>query len=131
VNEKVAATIKAGDHATTFGGGPVVSSVACAVFETIMRPEFLLDVQRKGQLLGASLRSLARSPARPLADARGVGLMWGIEFEQPVAPFVAAAFEKGLLVTSAGDNVIRLLPPLVISDAEIAEAVSILAEVIQ
>ena len=57
--------------------------------------------------------------------------MWGIEFNVPVAPIVAAAFDKGLLVTSAGENVIRLLPPLVISDEEIAEAVAILAEVTQ
>jgi predicted acetylornithine/succinylornithine family transaminase len=118
VTEKIAATIKAGDHATTFGGGPLVSTVALAVLETIAQPKFLADVRRKGEVI-----------KRALPAARGVGLMWGLEFDRPVAPMIAAAFEKGLLVCSAGENVIRLLPPLVISDAEIAEAVEILNEV--
>jgi predicted acetylornithine/succinylornithine family transaminase len=119
VTEKIAATIKPGDHATTFGGGPLVSTVALAVLETIAQPKFLADVRRKGEVVKKAL------PA-----ARGVGLMWGLEFDRPVAPMIAAAFEKGLLICSAGENVIRLLPPLVISDAEIAEAVGILNEVI-
>jgi predicted acetylornithine/succinylornithine family transaminase len=130
VNEKIAAAIKPGDHATTFGGGPVVSSVACAVFETIAQPAFLSEVTRKGELLRGALHKLANSHT-PILGVRGVGLMVGIEFDKPVAPYASAAFERGLLVTSAGDNVIRLLPPLVVSDDEIAEAVSILAEVIQ
>lgn len=130
VNEKIAAVMKPGDHATTFGGGPVVSAVACAVLETIAQPAFLAEVQRKGGLLAQGLRTLASSQAR-IIGVRGVGLMWGIEFDTPVAPFVSAAFEKGLLVTSAGENVIRLLPPLVISAAEIAEAVDILREVVK
>ena len=124
VNEKIAAVIKQGDHATTFGGGPVVSSVACAVFETIAQPEFLGEVTRKGELLAKKLSAVT-------PGVRGAGLMVGIELDKPVAPFVSAAFERGLLVTSAGDNVIRLLPPLVVSDDEINEAVTILGEVIQ
>ncbi|MGQ0812863.1 MAG: aspartate aminotransferase family protein [Gemmatimonadota bacterium] len=119
VTEKIAATIKPGDHATTFGGGPLVSTVACAVIETIAAPEFLADVKRKGELLRSSLQNV-----------RGIGLMLGIELPVPAAPFIQAAFEKGLLVCSAGDNVIRLLPPLVISDDEIGEAVEILNEVL-
>jgi predicted acetylornithine/succinylornithine family transaminase len=118
VSEKIAASIKPGDHATTFGGGPLTSTVALAVFDTIAQPEFLAEVTRKGALL-----------KQGLPNARGVGLMWGIEFDRPVAPMIAAAFEKGLLVCSAGENVIRLLPPLVISDDEIVEAVQILTEV--
>jgi acetylornithine/N-succinyldiaminopimelate aminotransferase len=118
VTDKIAATIKPGDHATTFGGGPLVSTVALAVLEAIAQPKFLADVRRKGEVI-----------KKALPTARGVGLMWGLEFDRPVAPMIAAAFEKGLLVCSAGENVIRLLPPLVISDAEIAEAVGILNEV--
>jgi predicted acetylornithine/succinylornithine family transaminase len=118
VSEKVAASIKPGDHATTFGGGPLTSTVALAVLDTIAQPEFLAEVSRKGALL-----------KQGLPNARGVGLMLGIEFDRPVAPMIAAAFEKGLLVCSAGENVIRLLPPLVISDDEIVEAVQILTEV--
>jgi acetylornithine aminotransferase len=120
VNEKIAACIKPGDHATTFGGGPLVSAVACAVFETIAQPEFLAEVRRKSALI----RKLAKS------QIRGQGLMLGIELDKPVAPFVQAAFDKGLLITSAGENVIRLLPPLVVSDDDIAQAVDILNEVL-
>jgi acetylornithine/succinyldiaminopimelate/putrescine aminotransferase len=126
VTEQIAATIKAGDHATTFGGGPLVSAVACAVLETISRPEFLADVTRKGILLEQGLRTLPRA-----LEVRGVGLMWGAEFDAPVAPYLAAAFDRGLLVTSAGENVIRLLPPLVVADHEIDEAVALLREVLQ
>jgi acetylornithine/N-succinyldiaminopimelate aminotransferase len=121
VNEKIAACIKPGDHATTFGGGPLVSTVACAVFETIAQPEFLAEVRRKGELL---TRKLGNS------KARGLGLMLGIELDHAVAPYVQTAFEKGLLITSAGENVIRLLPPLVVSDDDIAQAVDILNEVL-
>lgn len=130
VSEKIAECIKPGDHATTFGGGPLVSTVACAVVETIAQPEFLADVKRKGKLLQDGLLTFSRSHALTF-EVRGVGLMWGIEFDKPVAPMVAAALEHGLLITSAGENVIRLLPPLVISDVEIAEAVGILREVVQ
>ena len=122
VNEKIAASIKPGDHATTFGGGPLVSMVACAVLDTISQPEFLAEVRRKGAKLGAALGKFG--------NARGAGLMWGVELPQPVAPFVAAAFEKGLLITSSGENMIRLLPPLIISDAEIDEGIEILQQVL-
>ncbi len=124
VSEKIAACVKAGDHATTFGGGPVVSAVACAVLQTIAQPAFLAEVKRKGEKLAAQLGQLNN------VTIRGAGLMWGIELAEPVAPYIDGAFDKGLLLCSAGENVIRLLPPLVISDAEIAEAVSVLAEVL-
>lgn len=130
VNERIAAAIKPGDHATTFGGGPLVSTVASAVFETIAQPDFLAEVQRKGKVLSSALRTISSSH-HPIITIRGVGLMWGIEFDQPVAPLIDAAFEQGLLLCSAGENVIRLLPPLVISDDEIAEAMDIVNEVVQ
>jgi acetylornithine/N-succinyldiaminopimelate aminotransferase len=119
VTDKIAAAIKPGDHATTFGGGPLTSTVACAVLETISQPEFLAEVKRKGELL-----------KKLLPNARGVGLMLGIELDKPAAPVVQAAFEKGLLICTAGENVVRLLPPLVISDDEIVEAVEVLNEVL-
>lgn len=115
VTEKIAACIKPGDHATTFGGGPLVASVACAVFEYVAAPEFLGAVHRRGLLL-----------KNMLPTARGLGLMLGIELARPVASIVDAAYEKGLLICSAGENVIRLLPPLIVSDDEIVEAVEIL-----
>jgi predicted acetylornithine/succinylornithine family transaminase len=119
VADRVAQSIKPGDHATTFGGGALASSVACAVVTTIAQPEFLAHVNRMSALLAAAL-----------PNVRGAGLMLGIELAGPAAPFIAAAFERGLLVCAAGENVIRLLPPLVVSEAEINEAVDILNEVL-
>jgi predicted acetylornithine/succinylornithine family transaminase len=125
----VAATIEPGDHATTFGGGPLVSSVALAVFERLADPELLAGVRAKGAHVRAALDTLAaRCPA--VRGARGVGLMWGIELHEPAAPYVAAALERGLLVATAGERVLRMLPPLVITTAELDEGMAILDEVL-
>jgi predicted acetylornithine/succinylornithine family transaminase len=129
VTEKVASVMKPGDHATTFGGGALVSTVAHAVVQHIADPAFLTGVKLKGERLGSLLGKLLSLPK--VKEVRGVGLMWGVELNEAAAPYVAQLFEKGLLVTSAGENVIRLLPPLVVSDQEIAEGARMIAEVLQ
>jgi predicted acetylornithine/succinylornithine family transaminase len=129
VSEKVAAAIKPGDHATTFGGGALVSTVAHAVVQHIAEPAFLTGVKVKGELLSSLLNQL--TTLAKVKEVRGVGLMWGIELNEAAAPYVAQLFDKGLLVTSAGENVIRLLPPLVVSEQQIADAVRMIAEVLQ
>jgi acetylornithine/N-succinyldiaminopimelate aminotransferase len=129
VCEKVAAAIKPGDHATTFGGGVLVSTVAQAVLQHIADRTFLAEVKAKGELLRALLARLAYLPR--VKEVRGLGMMWGIELNEAAAPHVAKCFDAGLLVTSAGDNVIRLLPPLVVSEREIAAAVQTITEVLQ
>jgi acetylornithine/N-succinyldiaminopimelate aminotransferase len=129
VTDAIGAALKPGDHATTFGGGPLVASVALAVVRTIAEPDFLAAVREKGAWLGAALARLA--PRRPrVAEVRGRGLLWGIELTEPAAPFVAAARERGLLVTSAGPNVIRVVPPLIVSRAELERGVAMLEEVL-
>lgn len=125
----IAEAIRPGDHGTTFGGGPFVTSVALAVLRTIAEPAFLEGVVEKGRLLGAGLRSLVERHSR-VRDARGVGLMWGLELTEPVAPVVAAAREEGLLLVGAGPDVIRFLPPLVVSEGEIEAALTILDRVL-
>src|SRR5207302_1871711 len=112
VTSAVAAALKPGDHATTFGGGPLVASVALDVVRTIADPAFLADVRRKAEWLGARLARLAAGAPR-VREVRGRGLMWGLELAEPAAPLVAAARARGLLVVTAGPQVIRLLPPLV------------------
>jgi predicted acetylornithine/succinylornithine family transaminase len=129
VTEKVAAPIKPGDHATTFGGGALVSTVAHAVVEHIAAPEFLNAVQAKGELLAASLQGL--TGLAKVKEVRGIGMMWGIELNETAMPYVTRAFEAGLLVTTAGENVVRLLPPLVVTEQQIEEAVRVLTEVLQ
>jgi len=129
VTSAVAAALKPGDHATTFGGGPLVAGVALDVLRTIADPEFLADVRRKGDWLGARLGRLAGA-ARRVKAVRGRGLLWGLELSEPAAPFVTAARERGLLVLTAGPEVIRIIPPLVITEAELERGVVTLEEVL-
>ena len=129
VNDRIAAALAPGDHATTFGGGPLVATVALAVLHTIAEPDFLADVRAKGAWLGERLERLAAQAPRVRA-VRGRGLMWGIELTEPAAPVVKAARDRQLLVLTAGPNVIRILPPLTISQADLERGVAILAEVL-
>ena len=129
VTSAVAAALKPGDHATTFGGGPLVAGVALDVLRTLADPEFLADVRRKGDWLGARLGRLAGA-ARRVKAVRGRGLLWGLELSEPAAPFVTAARERGLLVLTAGPEVIRIIPPLVITEAELERGVGTLEEVL-
>ena len=129
VTSAVAAAIKPGDHATTFGGGPLVAGVALDVVRTIADPAFLAAVRHKAEWLEARLTRLGAATKR-VADVRGRGLMWGIELTEPATPFVSAARERGLLIITAGPQVIRLLPPLVITEAELERGVAILEDVL-
>ncbi len=129
LTEAVATALKPGDHATTFGGGPLVATVALEVLRTIAEPGFLAAVREKGEALGAALSRLRAASAKIVA-VRGRGLMWGIELVEPAAPYVTAARERGLLVCTAGAQVIRLVPPLVVTREELERAVAILGEVL-
>jgi acetylornithine/N-succinyldiaminopimelate aminotransferase len=126
---EVAASLKPGDHATTFGGGPLVATVAHDVLRTIADADFLAAVKAKGEWMEQRLGAMAKRCAR-VREVRGRGLMWGIELSEPAAPFVAAAREHHLLVATAGPTVLRLLPPLVISTDELERGVAILEEVL-
>ena len=129
VSDRIAAALAPGDHATTFGGGPLVATVALDVLKTIADPAFLSDVRTKGAWLGARLQQVAADSPRVRA-VRGRGLMWGIELGEPAAPVVTAARERHLLVLTAGPNVIRIVPPLTISRDDLDRGVAVLAEVL-
>ncbi|HYT83373.1 MAG TPA: acetylornithine/succinylornithine family transaminase [Gemmatimonadales bacterium] len=129
VSDRIAAALAPGDHATTFGGGPLVATVALDVLRTIADPDFLADVRAKGAWLGERLAGLARGSAR-VRQVRGKGLMWGIELAEPAAPFVTAARERRLLVLTAGPNVIRIVPPLTITRDELQRGIALLEEVL-
>ncbi|GIW52067.1 MAG: acetylornithine aminotransferase [Gemmatimonadales bacterium] len=125
LNERIASAIQPGDHATTFGGGPFVASVALAQWRVISEPDFLASVRAKGEWLGTRLRALAARHEKVL-EVRGRGLIWGIELREPVQSVIERALARGLLVISAGPNVIRLLPPLVIGYEELSRGLEIL-----
>ena len=129
VNDAIASALTPGDHATTFGGGPFVATIALDVLRTISDPDFLADVRTKGEWLGARLHRLAAGTPR-VREARGRGLMWGLELNEVAAPVVAVARERHLLVLTAGPTVIRIVPPLTITREELERGVTILEEVL-
>jgi len=129
MRESVAQAIQPGDHATTFGGGPLVASAALAVCRKIGDPAFLADVRRKGELLEESLGALALR-RNDIVTVRGAGLIWGIEVAGAAGDVVAAAFEAGLLLVGAGPNVVRLVPPLTISDDDLGKGIAVLEGVL-
>ena len=129
LTERVAAALQPGDHGTTFGGGPLVASAALAACRKIGDPEFMAAVRRKSHDLANSLGALALSNPK-VRDVRGAGMVWGLEVEGPAADVVARALEAGLLLCTAGSNVVRILPPLVASDDELRRGIDILDEVL-
>jgi predicted acetylornithine/succinylornithine family transaminase len=129
LREHVAQAIQPGDHATTFGGGPLVAAAALAVCRRIGDESFLAEIRRKGELLAELLGGLALRRDSIVA-VRGTGMIWGIQLSTPAAPVVAAALEAGLLLVSAGPDVVRIVPPLTTSDAELIHGLSILEGVL-
>jgi len=128
--EEVALAMRPGSHGTTFGGTPLVMAAALAVLETIEAEDLLANTRAMGQELGARLHKLVESHDF-LLEARGLGLMRGLVFNRPVAPVVAACRELGLLVLSAGDQTLRLLPALTVTSQDIHLAMTILQEALE
>jgi len=122
--EAAASGMTAGTHGSTYGGNPLACAVGLAVFEEIADPVFLDEVNRKAGLLRQKLEGLVAAHPQVFEEVRGVGLMLGLKCRAPNTDVVAAGYAAELLCVPAADNVIRLLPALTISDAEIAEAVS-------
>ncbi|HZI30101.1 MAG TPA: acetylornithine transaminase [Gemmatimonadaceae bacterium] len=120
ITEEIAATIQPGDHGTTFGGGPFVASVAHHVLERVSDAALLESVRTNGQWLGAALREMANNTAR-IRDVRGVGFIWGIDVHEPAGDVIARARDEGLLLVSAGDYTLRILPPLVATRGDLEE----------
>lgn len=121
----VAAAFGAGSHGTTFGGTPLAMAAVKATIETMLEEDAAGRAAAAGDYLQAQLReALAGNPF--VVEVRGKGLIVGIECAQPVAELVTAARERGLLIITAGPNVLRLLPNLLVTDAEIDEAVAVL-----
>jgi predicted acetylornithine/succinylornithine family transaminase len=123
VTQAVADIIKPGDHGSTFAGGPLVCAAANAVFDTVSQPQFLTQVQESGAYLQHRLRTLETDQ---IEEVRGAGLMIGVQMKTAVSPLVAQAQDKGLLVLSAGEKVLRLLPALIVERSHIDEAITIL-----
>ncbi len=113
-----------GAHGSTFGGNPLAAAVGNAVLDVVLEPGFIERVARLGLLLRQRLAELQDRFPSVVAEVRGQGLLMGLRVRPPNGDFVAAAREAGLLTIPAGDNVVRLLPPLIIDENDIAEAVA-------
>ncbi|MGO4704923.1 aspartate aminotransferase family protein [Microvirga sp. 2MCAF38] len=119
---KAASGMTAGSHGTTFGGNPLAMAVGNAVLDVILEPGFLEHVQKVGLLLKQRLAELKDRHPAVIAEVRGQGLLMGLRTHVPNTDFITAARNEKLIVIAAGDNVTRLLPPLIISDTEVTEA---------
>lgn len=128
VTEDVAKVMGVGDHGSTFAAGPLVCTAARVVFDRVNQPEFLAAVRGKGAILKEGLLALDQEK---VLTVRGAGLLVGVQFAFPVAPLVAAAREKGLLVISAGEDVLRLCPPLIVTVEQIEKALAVLDQCLE
>ncbi len=116
-----------GSHGTTFGGNPLAVAVAQTVVDHVFEEEFLKEVSGKSDAL---FRKLKENLPTERFEVRGQGLLIGIDCKEDVAPFIRQAEEGGLLIVQAGSNVIRLLPPLTVTEQEIDQAVDILTSIL-
>ena len=124
--EQFAQALKPGTHGTTFGGNPLACAAGNAVLDVILAPGFLEEVQRKGSKLRTAMDALAREFPQVYEDARGMGLLQGLKCALPVGEVQAACAAEGLMAITAGENVLRLAPPLVITDADLDDAIGML-----
>jgi len=113
-----------GSHGTTFGGNPLAMAVGNAVLDIVLAPGFLRHVEQMGLLLKQRLAEMKDRHPAIVAEIRGQGLMVGLRTHIPNTDLVAAARRQKLLTIAAGDNVVRLLPPLIVAGAEVAEALN-------
>ncbi|MBG6145221.1 aspartate aminotransferase family protein [Roseibium album] len=128
---ETAAALAPGTHGTTFGGNPLAMAVGNAVLDVILADGFLQDVQKKGLNFKQKLAGLVDSHPKVLELVRGSGLMMGLKCVVPAGDYVAAARDAGLLAVPAGDNTVRIMPPLTMTEDEIAAAVERLEQAAQ
>ncbi|MGH7620687.1 MAG: aspartate aminotransferase family protein, partial [Gemmatimonadaceae bacterium] len=125
----IASTIKPGDHGTTFGGGPFVATVANYVLSRVADPALLRAVADNGEWFGQELNDIAQRTGR-IRGVRGMGYMWGFDVMGTASHVVNEANAAGLLVCSAGEYTVRLLPPLIATRDELALGLGILEEIL-
>jgi acetylornithine/N-succinyldiaminopimelate aminotransferase len=123
-SQRVAAAIKPGDHGTTFGGGPLITAVAQVVLRRISDPAFLERVRQMSSYFDESLHDLAASHTDHIVELRGRGLMRGFQLRGAAAELRSTVQQAGLLVATSGEDVVRLLPPLILEERHIDEAMS-------
>jgi len=127
--EKVGAVMTPGTHGTTFGGNPLAMAAANAVLDVLLEPGFLDGVDRLARGFRVRLEALVKKHPKVFADARGAGFLLGMKCVVPAGDMQTKLREAGLLTVAAGENVIRLLPPLIVQQAELDAALEIVDSV--
>jgi len=121
--EKAASGMVIGTHGSTYGGNPLAMAAGQAVFDIVANDEFLTEVRKKGERLRSALEQMIPNHDHLFDSVRGLGLMLGIKMKTDSRAFVTYLRTKGILTVAAGDNVVRVLPPLTIDESHIAEFV--------
>ncbi len=129
MTDEIAKTMQPGDHGSTFGGGPFVASVALHVLERLADPKLGTHVRSLGEWAARELEAMKERTG--IRAVRGRGLMWGLDVGEPASEIIARARSQGLLLVSAGEYTVRLLPPLIISRDDLAQGLSILEGVLR
>ncbi len=124
--EAVARHLTPGTHGTTFGGNPLACAAGNAVLDVLLAPGFLAGVDRRGRALWQALEAVVRDYPTVFTGLRGAGLMLGLVCRPPQAEVQQALLAEGLLAVNAGENVVRLVPPLIVTDADCASAVAMI-----
>jgi acetylornithine/N-succinyldiaminopimelate aminotransferase len=127
-SEKAAVGMVVGTHGSTYGGNPLACAAGQAVLDVIANDEFLAHVTRMGERLRGALEQMIPNHDHLFESVRGMGLMLGVRMKTDSRAFVNYLREHGLLTVAAGDNVMRVLPPLIIEEAHITEFVERLSE---
>ncbi len=130
VGGRAKGVFKPGNHGSTFGGGPLVMTALAATLETMMKDGLLANAEKVGRVIREGLAG-ALAGLTGVREIRGMGLMIGVELERPCTDIVGIALERGLVLNVTHDNVIRLLPPLVMSEDEGRQLVGILAPIVR
>ena len=128
-SERAAEGMTAGSHGTTYGGNPLAMAVGNAVLDVLLAPGFLDHVDHVARDLWLRLTALAAHHPQVIAEVRGAGLMLGLRAVVPNGDLIAELRQAGLITVPAADNVVRLLPPMIIGDLEVDEAIAILDRV--
>lgn len=129
VSEEIAEAIQPGDHGTTFGGGPLLAAVASYVLERVSDPTLLASVRKNGAWLGEQLHVIAARSGKVRA-IRGVGYMWGLDVVESAGDIVKRGWDEGLLMLTAGEHTVRILPPLVMDRDDLVRGLSIMEKII-
>ncbi len=129
MTKKVATAIVPGSHGSTFGGNPLAMSVGMAVLDQIFKKGFLKNVQKISKYFISELNKIKNDFPKLIKEIRGVGLLIGLQLFSDQTKFIKKLIENGLLTIRAGENVIRILPPLTVKKNEISMAIKIIRKV--